>query len=135
MSVTDLTQLAELGIPLPPSSAFKVDLSEKEKMILFFWTLARIAALREAKSVDTVAVTVGTSASKILDTAPAPRQLVMQNNSDTATVWIAIGRNPTTSFGVKLPPGGYYESPFDFVEAVFAIGSASAQVTLVTSKR
>lgn len=128
-------QLEKLGIPLPPSDAFGVELTPGERDTITLWALSQIAASRSVRNVDTVSKTVTSAASIIVPAAASPRPVVLQNNSDTLNVWIAINQTPTATFGIKIPPNGYWESPFDFVEAVQAVSTGSATITLVNSRR
>jgi hypothetical protein len=135
MSPAQTTQLENLGISLPPPRAFGVDLSEKEKDILLLWAVSQLAEPRAVRSSKMVGVSVGAVAADILPASEDYRPFAIQNNSDTLNLWICFGLTATTVVGIKIPPNGYYESPFDFRERVSAISTGALAATMIVSVR
>lgn len=129
------TQLEKLGISLPPARAFGVDLSEKDKDILLLWLLNELAEPRAVRSSKMVGATVTAVAADILPASEEYRPFAIQNNSDTLNLWVCFGVTATTTVGIKIPPNGYYESPFDFRERVSAISTGTLAATMIVSVR
>lgn len=73
-------------------------------------------------------VSVSTTAVTLAEGKIARKYLVISNNDNSNTIFIGIGRTPTTSaYDVKLSPGGHYVAdyvvPVDKIEAIASSGT------------
>ena len=85
-----------------------------------------VVTIPSSASSTSTAYSIPSSATgtSLLSANSARKGCTIWNNS-TANLYIDFGGNPTTStFAVKLSPGGYYELPFAFSGAIGGIWDA-----------
>lgn len=75
-----------------------------------------------------------TNASAVLLAANAARQyLLIQNNDTAGTVFLAFGKEATTTTGLKLVPGGAFELVgTQTTQAIHAIGDTASNTKVIT---
>lgn len=140
MNSTREQQLEDLGIPIPPDEAFRVELTKNELYILLLYSLAELNKQKQGDIVTSMSanlVPVGDASAFIAVLAPAstnPRRLIITNPS-VRDVFISLGtQGPSTSRGIIIKAnGGYWESPFAFKDQVRGVvAGATVTVTVYT---